>query len=113
MISSGGNSIKALTPGSSKFWCAFCAIAIHSTSEREASSATFAAERTKGKGGREDASVLDGGVEEEEEEDCLAALACFLFWELDTTGVYPSVSIDVVSPEMRSEIGESLSAVIG
>ena len=55
--------------------------------------------------------MLDGGVEEE--EDCLAALACFLFWELDTTGVYPSVSIGVMVSEVGSETGVSLSAATG
>src|SRR5438128_702887 len=48
----------------------------------------------------------------EEEVDCLAAFDFFLFWELDTTGVYPSVSMDVSVLVVGSEIGESLSAVI-
>src|SRR5438132_3197812 len=54
--------------------------------------------------------MLEGGSEEE--EDCLAAFDFFLFWELDTTGVYPSVSMDVLVSGVGSEIGVSLSAVI-
>src|SRR5437016_12091029 len=48
----------------------------------------------------------------EEEEDCLAAFDFFLFCELDTTGVYPSVSMDVSGVRVGSEAGVSLSAVI-
>ena len=48
----------------------------------------------------------------EEEEDCLAAFDFFLFCELDTTGVYPSVSMDVSVVRVGSEIGVSLSTVI-
>ena len=55
-------------------------------------------------------TMLEGGSEEE--EDCLAAFDFFLFWELDTTGVYPSVSMGVLVVRVGSETGVSLSAEI-
>ena len=114
MICSGGESIKAFTASSSKDSCVVRAIVIHSASVREDNCSTWSGVRTNGKVGREGSglgtTMLEGGSEEE--EDCLAAFDFFLFWELDTTGVYPSVSMDESVLMVGSETGESLSAVI-
>ena len=106
--------MKTFTASSSKDSWAVRAMVIHSISVRVDNCSTCSGERTNGKSGSEGfglgVSRLTGGAEEE--EDCLAAFDFFLFWELDTTGVYPSVSMGVSVVRVGSETGVSLSAVI-